>query len=72
MWLLINNKHENNNYNKKIKQGALFSVDSTDRQKQITTFVKFFYKTDTFKVIQIRTWKCVRIDLTPFKRFTFL
>ena len=41
MWLLINNKHENNNYNKKFKQGALFLVHSTDQQKQITTFVKF-------------------------------
>ena len=31
-----------------------------------------FYKNDTFKIFQIRTWKCVRIDLTPFNRFTFM
>ena len=40
MWLLINNIHEKNNYNKKIWQGALFLVHSTDWLKQITTFVK--------------------------------
>ena len=71
MWLFINNIHE-----------KITTTENFDRVRffyfiQLIDWNRFqrlsnsnFYKTNTFKIIQIRTWKCVRIDLTPFKHFT--
>ena len=43
-----------------------FLAHSTDWLKQITNIVKFkHFQDNAFKLIHLRTWKCVRIDFTP-------
>ena len=64
MWLLINNIHENITTTTNFDSARIFSslswLAETDYYLcQIQTFSK----SNCFKIIQLKTWKCARIDL---------
>ena len=63
----INNTHEKLNYNNKFWQRARFSSFNWLAETDYYLWIPLsnsngFFKTNTFKVFQLRTWKCAKID----------
>ena len=59
MWLLINNIHEKHNYNNKVSQFQFIQLFGSNRLQPLSN--SSIFKTNVFKIIQLRTWKCARI-----------